>query len=110
MIFIDPLGSINLYGVDSRATPATMEGQNRLTNSGKGPTMRRPTGVAAWDEMRFRRPRPWTVLAFALLLTCGTVSLGSGSQAGDAAKEKAIAALEKLGGKVFQDGLAPTSP
>ena len=87
-----------------------MEGDDRLPNLRKGPTMRRPTVVAATDKIRFRRPRKWTMLAFALLLTCGTISPGNGSPGGDAAKEKAIAALKKRGGKVFQDEARPTSP
>jgi Leucine-rich repeat (LRR) protein len=109
-IFINPLASINLNGVDTMATRATMEGDDRFPNVPKGPTMQRPTVVTATDEIRFRRPRQWTMLAFALLLTCGIVSPGAGSQGGDTAKQKAIAALEKLGGKVFQDGIAPDKP
>ena len=109
MIFIDPLGSINLYGVNSRATPATMEGRpahqlrertdDATTDGGCGLGRNAIPTAAAVDGARVRTAADLR-----------DVSLGSGSQAGDAAKEKAIAALEKLGGKVFQDGLAPTSP
>src|SRR5271163_2202388 len=62
-------------------------------NLRKGPTMQRATGVPGIDMIRFRRPQSWTMLAFALLLAGGIIIPGYGSQAGDAAKEKAIAAL-----------------
>ncbi len=109
-IFINLLASINLNGVDTMPPRATMEGDDRLPNLRKGSTMQRPTVVAATHEIRFPRPRMWTMLACALLLTCGIIRSGKGSQTVDDATEKAIAAIEKLGGKVFQDGIAPDKP
>jgi len=66
--------------------------------------MRQPEVVAIAAAIGLRRARPWMILAIALFLTCGIMRAGNGGQgATDAAKEKAIAALEKLGAKVFQD-------
>jgi len=70
--------------------------------------MRQPTLVAIADTFRFRRPRPWVMIAIALLLTCGIMRTGNGSQ-GAADKDKAIAALQKRGPSSSRTKPSPTN-
>ncbi len=73
--------------------------------------MRRSRLVAIADPMRFRRPLPWIMMAIALLLVCGIMRTGNGSQGATAElREKAVAALKKLGGKVYRDETEPSKP